>query len=138
MERGQRVERADCEVGGLEWKGNKGWSERNGQRIVQGDADRFEDPNKAIEYDVIKAVWARKNVGLSGTVYLPLQTLVLEKKSKGGNKDGPWEWGWKRWCRSTGSKYIYSEIELKSSGKGEMGEEVLEINGAVRLEDGRK
>lgn len=26
------------------------------------------DPNKAIEYDVIKAVWARKNVGLSGTV----------------------------------------------------------------------
>ena len=26
------------------------------------------DPNKAIEYDVIKAVWAKKNVGLSGTV----------------------------------------------------------------------
>ena len=91
MERGQRVERADCEVGGLEWKGDKEWSERNGQREVQGDADRFEDPKKAIEYDVIKAVWARKNVGLSGTENLPLQTLVLEKNSKGGNKDGPRE-----------------------------------------------
>ena len=31
-------------------------------------ATRPADPNKAIEYDVIKAVWARKNVGLSGTV----------------------------------------------------------------------
>ena len=31
-------------------------------------ANRPVDPNKAIEYDVIKAVWAKKNVGLSGTV----------------------------------------------------------------------
>ncbi|KAF6218492.1 hypothetical protein HO133_005841 [Letharia lupina] len=31
-------------------------------------ANRPADPSKAIEYDVIKAVWARKNVGLSGTV----------------------------------------------------------------------
>lgn len=30
--------------------------------------NRPADPSKAIEYDVIKAVWARKNVGLSGTV----------------------------------------------------------------------
>lgn len=31
-------------------------------------SNRPADPNKAIEYDVIKAVWAKKNVGLSGTV----------------------------------------------------------------------
>lgn len=31
-------------------------------------ATRPADPNKAVEYDVIKAVWAKKNVGLSGTV----------------------------------------------------------------------
>ena len=31
-------------------------------------ATRPADPNKAIEYDVIRAVWAKKNVGLSGTV----------------------------------------------------------------------
>ena len=31
-------------------------------------ATRPADPNKAIEYDVIKAVWAKKHVGLSGTV----------------------------------------------------------------------
>lgn len=31
-------------------------------------ASRPVDPSKATEYDVIKAVWARKNVGLSGTV----------------------------------------------------------------------
>lgn len=31
-------------------------------------ASRPADPNKAIEYDIIKAVWARRNVGLSGTV----------------------------------------------------------------------
>ena len=30
--------------------------------------NRPADPNKAIEYDVIKAVWAKKNVGLSSTV----------------------------------------------------------------------
>ena len=30
--------------------------------------NRPADPSKAIEYDVIKAVWARKNVGLSSTV----------------------------------------------------------------------
>ena len=31
-------------------------------------ANRPADPSKAIEYDVIKAVWAKKNVGLSSTV----------------------------------------------------------------------
>ena len=31
-------------------------------------ASRPVDPNKAVEYDVIKAVWAKKSVGLSGTV----------------------------------------------------------------------
>ena len=31
-------------------------------------ANRPADPSKATEYDVIKAVWARKNVGLSSTV----------------------------------------------------------------------
>jgi len=31
-------------------------------------ATRPADPNKAVEYDVIKAVWARKSVGLSSTV----------------------------------------------------------------------
>ena len=30
--------------------------------------NRPADPNKATEYDVIKAVWARKNVGLSSSV----------------------------------------------------------------------
>lgn len=33
------------------------------------------DPNKAVEYDVIKAVWAKKNVGLSGTV---IRTALAE------------------------------------------------------------
>ena len=31
-------------------------------------ANRPADPNKATEYDIIKAVWAKRNVGLSGTV----------------------------------------------------------------------
>lgn len=31
-------------------------------------ANRPADPNKAVEYDVIKAVWAKRKVGLSGTV----------------------------------------------------------------------
>lgn len=31
-------------------------------------ATRPADPNKAVEYDVIKAVWAKRTVGLSGTV----------------------------------------------------------------------
>lgn len=31
-------------------------------------ANRSADPNKAIEYDIIKAVWAKKSVGLSSTV----------------------------------------------------------------------
>lgn len=31
-------------------------------------ASRPADPNKAVEYDVIKAVWAKKSVGLSSTV----------------------------------------------------------------------
>ena len=31
-------------------------------------ASRPLDPNKAVEYDVIKAVWAKRNVGLSSTV----------------------------------------------------------------------
>lgn len=31
-------------------------------------ATRPTDPNKAVEYDIIKAVWARKSVGLSSTI----------------------------------------------------------------------
>lgn len=31
-------------------------------------ASRPADPNKAVEYDVIKAVWARRNIGLPSTV----------------------------------------------------------------------
>ena len=38
-------------------------------------ASRPVDPNKAVEYDVIKAVWAKKNVGLSSTV---IRTALTE------------------------------------------------------------
>ena len=33
------------------------------------------DPNKAVEYDVIKAVWAKKNAGLSGAI---IRTALTE------------------------------------------------------------
>lgn len=38
-------------------------------------ASRPVDPNKAVEYDVIKAVWAKKNMGLSSTV---IRTALTE------------------------------------------------------------
>ena len=41
-------------------------------------ASRPADPNKAVEYDVIKAVWAKKSAGLSSTVIRSALTEIWD------------------------------------------------------------